>query len=94
MRVLLYAVTPVSGFLKNYVKYKRVNLGIFARTPIIYVILDRVLSYYRIKNIVLWTLILERWIFFYLKIFRSYYGNQYWVRRDKYEKKYNLTYTT
>jgi len=94
MSVLLYAITPVSGFLKNYVKYKRVNIAIFTRTPLTYLVIDRILSYYRVKNIILWTLILERWFFFYLKIFQSYFGDCYRVRQKKYEKKYNLIYPT
>ena len=94
MSVLLYAITPVSGFLKNYVKYKRVNIAIFARTPMTYMVIDRILSYYRVKNIILWTLILERWFFFYMKIFQSYFGDCYRVKQKKYEKKYNLIYPT
>jgi hypothetical protein len=94
MSVLLYAITPLSGLLKNYVKYKRINLSIFARTPLTYMIIDRILSYYRMREIVLWTLILERWFFFHYKILRSYFCGHYLQRRKKYEKKYNLIYPT
>jgi hypothetical protein len=94
MSVILYAVTPISGFIKNYVKYKRVNVAIFARTPLTYLVIDRILSYYRMKNIVLWTIIFERWFFFYLKIIQSYFGDCYRVKQKKYEKKYNLVYPT
>ena len=70
---LLYAITPVSGYLKNYIKYKRVNVSTFSRTPLVYIMIDRILSYYKLKNVVLWTIVLERWFFFYLKIICNFY---------------------
>ena len=36
MFYLLFA-TPLFGYLKNYVKYKKFNFYIFIRTPIIYI---------------------------------------------------------
>ena len=89
---LLYIITPIAGYLKNYVKYKRVSFLIFSRTPLMYLCLDRLLSYYKMKDIVLWTLILERWIFFYAKIIHSYWKDHYHARQQKYIKKYNLLY--
>lgn len=89
---LLYIITPVSGFLKNYLKYKRVNLATFARTPLVYFLIDLFLSWLRIRSPVLWCLILERWFFFYYKIVRAYWLDVYHVRREKYIKKYGLRY--
>jgi hypothetical protein len=89
---LLYIITPVSGFLKNYLKYKRVNLATFARTPLVYFWIDLFLCLYKVRNPVLWCLILERWFFFYYKIVKSYWQDVYHVRREKYEKKYGLRY--
>ena len=80
---LLYTITPVSGYLKNYIKYKKVNALTFARTPLVYIMIDRILSYYNLKNIVLWTIVLERWFFFYYKIVRAYWMDVYHVRREK-----------
>lgn len=89
---LLYIITPVSGFLKNYLKYKRVHLATFVRTPLVYFLIDFFLSWLRIRSPVLWCLILERWFFFYYKIVRAYWLNIYHVRREKYEKKYGINY--
>ena len=89
---LLYLVTPVSGFLKNYLKYKRVHLRTFARTPLVYFWIDRCLCLCKVQNPVLWCLILERWFFFYYKIVRAYWLDVYHTRREKYIKKYGLQY--
>jgi len=93
---LLYIITPLSGYLKNYIKYKRVNVLTFSRTPIVYTLIDRFLCYYKfsntLHNIVVWTIILERWFFFYFKMIRSYINDDYRVRRLKYEKKYSIIY--
>ena len=93
---LLYIITPLSGYLKNYIKYKRVNVLTFSRTPIVYTLIDRFLCYYKlgntIHNVVVWTIILERWFFFYFKMIRSYINDDYRVRRLKYQKKYSIIY--
>ena len=88
----LYSVTPILGFMKNYVKYKQVNFKIFARTPLVYVIIDSILRYYRMENIIMWTLILERWFFFYYKIMIAYLCDHYHRKKQKYIQKYNLHY--
>ncbi len=38
--MILYAITPVLGSLKNYIKYKRLDPLTFIRTPIVYFILQ------------------------------------------------------
>jgi len=84
----LYLVTPLLGSLKNYVKYKRFNIIVFIRTFYIYLTLHLLLQ---TKN--KWMiLILERWFFFAFKIIRSVYRNDYESKKQKYIKKYNLTY--
>ena len=89
---LLYSITPISGFAKNYVKYKRVNFLVFVRTPILYVLIDTLLRYYKVNNIIMWTLILERWFFFCYKIFIAYIYDYYHKRKQKYIQKYKLSY--
>jgi len=84
----LYLVTPLLGSLKNYVKYKRFNIIVFIRTFYIYLTLHLL---FQTKN--KWMiLILERWFFFAFKIIRSIYRNDYESKKQKYIKKYNLTY--
>jgi hypothetical protein len=84
----LYLVTPFLGSLKNYVKYKRFNLLIFIRTFYIYLLLH---LFFKPDN--QWMiLILERWFFFMFKIIRSILRNDYESKKQKYIKKYNLTY--
>jgi len=54
--------------------------------------IDRILSYYKLKNVVLWTIILERWFFFYFKMIRSHLLDHYHLRKQKYKVKYALKY--
>ena len=89
---LLYTITPISGYLKNYIKYKKVNALTFARTPLVYIMIDRILSYCNLKNVVLWTIVLERWFFFYFKMIRAYVMDHYHLRKQKYKVKYELKY--
>ena len=89
---LLYTITPISGYLKIYLKYKRVNVPTFSRTPLVYIMIDRILSYCKLKNVVLWTIILERWFFFYYKMIRAYLLDYYHQREQKYKVKYSLKY--
>ncbi len=92
MSAFLYAITPVAGCLKNYVKYKQCNLQLFLRTPCLYFFIDKILKYYRINQILLWTLILERWCMFHYKILSAYLLDYYHTRQQKYIQKYGLTY--
>jgi len=90
---LMYAITPIAGFLKNYVKYKRGDLAVFSRTPLVYLCIDRLLTHFKVKDIILWTLIMERWFFFVAKIFLSSWRGTYTLRKQKYIQKYGLCYT-
>jgi len=89
MMILLYLITPILGGLKNYVKYKQIDLVLFIRTPIIYFFINSILQY----NSVWKTLIYERWYFFIYKILLSIYRNDYHNKKDKYIRKYGLKYS-
>ena len=84
----IYLVTPLLGSLKNYVKYKRFNIIVFIRTFYIYLTLHLLIQ----TNNKWMILILERWFFFIFKIIRSILRNDYESKKQKYIKKYNLTY--
>ena len=84
----IYLVTPLLGSLKNYVKYKRFNFIVFIRTFYIYLTLHLLIQ----TNNKWMILILERWFFFFFKIIRSILRNDYESKKQKYIKKYNLTY--
>lgn len=86
--MLIYLVTPLLGSLKNYVKYKRFNIIVFIRTFYIYLTLHLLIQ----TNNKWMILILERWFFFIFKIIRSILRNDYESKKQKYIKKYNLTY--
>jgi len=86
--MLIYLVTPLLGSLKNYVKYKRFNFIVFIRTFYIYLTLHLLIQ----TNNKWMILILERWFFFFFKIIRSILRNDYESKKQKYIKKYNLTY--
>ncbi len=84
----MYLITPTLGLIKNYIKYKRINPSIFIRTPFIYLLLN--FSFHNLSPYQL--LIYERWFFFLYKISLSYVNDDYHVKKDKYQKKYNLKY--
>ena len=86
----LYLITPLLGLLRNYIKYKRFSFFCLIRTPIIYHILRNGILESKYRQ--LFILILERWIMFIYKIIVSIYNNDYITKREKYIKKYNLTY--
>lgn len=86
----LYIITPTLGCIRNYVKYKRFKPLYFLRTPLIYLILHKMILLYRGK--ILLILILERWLLFIFKTFVSIYRNDYIRNKEKYIQKYNLKY--
>ncbi len=86
--MLLLAITPLLGSLKNFVKYKQYKPYIFIRTPIIYFLLH---FFFHIQNV--WKIIvLERWFMFLYKISASLYRNDYIKKKDKYFLKYGIKY--
>ena len=90
--LLLYTITPILGLLRNYIKYKQTRFIIFIRTPIIYVFFHSLFCLMGYRNIVWRTLIFERWYFFIEKSIISLWNNDYLKNKDKYIKKYGLTY--
>ena len=88
MIYIIYLITPLLGFIKNYVKYKRINLLVFLRTPFIYSLLFVLIQTQNIWKIIT----IERWLFFIFKIIRSTIRRDYIVNKGKYELKYGLIY--
>ena len=90
--ILLYSITPILGFLRNYIKYKQCNVRKFIRTPIVYAFFHHLFFLLGYDNIVWRTLIFERWYFFIDKSFMSWLNNDYMKNKEKYIKKYGLIY--
>jgi len=90
--MILYTLTPLLGALRNYVKYKQFKTVIFIKTPITYFIIHKLLKMMKWNNIILYTLIFERWYFLLYKTFLSILNNDYNTKKEKYIKKYNLKY--
>ena len=88
MIYILYLITPLLGFIKNYVKYKRINLLVFLRTPFIYSLLFVLIQTQNIWKIIT----IERWLFFIFKIIRSTIRRDYIVNKEKYKLKYGIIY--
>ena len=91
-QLLLYAITPTLGLLRNYIKYKRCKFITFMRTPLVYFFFHSLFCLMGYRNIVWRTLIFERWYFFIEKSIISLWNNDYLKNKDKYIKKYGLTY--
>ena len=92
MHIWLYTITPLLGALRNYIKYKDIKFKTFIRTPIIYLFIHITLSGYIKYNIVMHTLIFERWFFFAYKICLSLYYDDYHNKKEKYKLKYDMVY--
>ena len=86
--IFLYLITPLLGTLRNYIKYKRIKILLFLRTPITYFMINLLF-----QNQNIWkTLIFERWFFFIYKSLLSLYNDDYNVKKQKYILKYGLKY--
>ena len=85
-------ITPILGFVKNYIKYKQFHIFIFLRTPFVYFIIHNILYMLNFQRIVFPTIIFERWFFFIYKIIRSWIRNDYIRNKEKYKLKYGLIY--
>ena len=88
MYLLLYLVTPIIGFLRNYIKYKKFQYKLFIRTPLLYLFINLLFQ----NNNIYQTLIYERWFFLIYKSLISIYNDDYNTRKEKYKIKYNLKY--
>lgn len=87
---MILFITPLLGSLRNFVKYKQFYPLVFIRTPILYFFLYIILQTRNIWKII----VLERWIMFIYKTTKSIYNDDYNTKKEKYKKKYNLTYQT
>ena len=87
-------IIPILGAVKNYVKYKRVSLLLFLRTPIIYSIFYTFLWIRKYKNKISLTIINERIFMFLYKIIYSLLTDKYHKNKLKYIKKYNILYSS
>lgn len=86
--IFLYLITPLLGTMRNYIKYKRIKLLMFLRTPVTYFMINLIF-----QNQNIWkTLMFERWFFFIYKSLLSLYNDDYNVKKQKYIKKYGLKY--
>ena len=81
--MILYTLTPLLGALRNYVKYKQFKTTIFIKTPITYFIIHKLLEICKCNNIILYTLILERWYFLLYKTFLSIINDDYNIKKKK-----------
>tara|TARA_B100001123_G_scaffold415707_1_gene516500 strand:- start:8535 stop:8810 length:276 start_codon:yes stop_codon:yes gene_type:complete len=90
--MILYAITPALGALRNYSKYKQFQIELFIRTPITYLLIYKILSVLRVKNNTFMILILERWVFLVFKTILSFINDDYNIKKEKYRKKYGLLY--
>ncbi len=88
--IFLYLITPLLGTLRNYIKYKRIKILLFLRTPITYFMINLL---FQNQNQNIWkTLMFERWFFFIYKSLLSLYNDDYNVKKQKYIIKYGLKY--
>ena len=70
-------IIPILGMLKNYVKYKRVSILLFMRTPIIYIFLYSFFTLLKYSNRICMTIINERIFMFLYKIVVSLLTDNY-----------------
>ncbi len=87
-------IIPVLGALKNYVKYKRVSVLLFLRTPFIYTFIYSYLRLFKYKNKIILTIVNERIFMFIYKIIYSLLTDSYHKNKLKYIKKYNILYNS
>ena len=87
-------IIPSLGALKNYVKYKRLSILLFLRTPIIYAFIYTYLKLLNYKNKVILTIVNERIFMFFYKIIYSLLTDSYHKNKLKYIKKYNILYNS
>ena len=87
-------IIPSLGALKNYVKYKRLSVLLFLRTPVIYSFIYTYLKLLNYKNKVILTIVNERIFMFFYKIIYSLLTDSYHKNKLKYIKKYNILYNS
>lgn len=87
----MFFITATLGTVRNYVKYKKFNLWLFIRSPIITFCIYKVIPD-KYKNKIFISLILERWLLLAYKSIYSYCNDDYNKKKQKYIKKYNIEY--
>ena len=93
--MILYAITPALGALRNYSKYKQFQIKLFIRTPITYFIIYRIWSFLKKGTNTInpfMILMIERWFFLVFKTLLSLMNDDYNIKKEKYKKKYGLSY--
>ena len=88
--LLLYLITPNLGLLRNYIKYKKLSITTYLRTPVVYLLIHFWLFYVGHRNVIYKTIIFERWYWFLYKSLKSYIKDDYNVNKEKYKIKYKL----
>ena len=86
-----FLITAILGFIKNYVKYKKISFCLFIRTPLICLCIYLIIKDH-ISNPVLCSIIIERWLLLLYKSIKSIIEDDYHKKREIYKKKYNLIY--
>lgn len=88
----MFFITATLGTVRNYIKYKKFNIWLFIRSPILTFLIYRLLPD-KYNNKIFMALIFERWLLLGYKSINSYYNDDYNKKKLKYIKKYNLEYT-
>lgn len=86
-----FLITPMLGLFKNYIKYKNLSILLFMRTPIINIFLLHLFTKYT-DNPILYSIIVERYFLLLSKALYSFYTNNYYRKKLKYIKKYQIKY--
>ena len=87
----IFLITAILGFIKNYVKYKKISFCFFIITPLICLFIYLIIKD-RLANPILCSIILERWMLLLYKSIKSFIDDDYHKKKEKYKKKYNLIY--
>jgi hypothetical protein len=91
MYYLLF-VTPNLGLIKNYVKYKIIDIPKYIRSYLLYAYIFGFLKIFSNYNVIYRVIIYERWLMFTFKIIRDIINDTYNINREKYILKYKLNY--
>ena len=87
-------IIPTLGCIKNFVKYKKISLFLYFRTPLIYFNLYFIFKFLNYKNRISLIIINERIFMFLYKIFKAIFTDNYLRKKIKYKDKYNLNYNS
>ena len=86
-----FFVIPLLGLIRNYIKYKKISIIMFFRTPIINSVIYTLLNTPSNESIYK-SIFLERCLFFVVKSIISLVNNDYINKKNKYITKYDMTY--